>query len=255
MIRVAVAGVAGRMGRELVQALSAEPRACLAAGTVRAGTAAPVLGVPVETSLEAALDHGVDVVIDFTQHAAAPVHAAVCAARGVPLVLGTTGLSVEQQEAVNEASKRTPVLTAANTSLGVLLLSRFAEEAARVLGPAYDVELVEAHHRHKKDAPSGTALQLARAAAAGLGVSLEKDAVHGRHGLGDERPKGQIGIHAVRGGDVVGEHTILFLGDGERIELRHQVTSRQTFARGAVRAALWLVGRVPGLYSMKDVLT
>jgi 4-hydroxy-tetrahydrodipicolinate reductase len=172
----------------------------------------------------------------------------------VPLVVGTTGFSRAQQAELAQLAGRIPVVSAPNMSIGVNLLFRLAARAAEVLGESFDVEIVEAHHRHKKDAPSGTALRLAESVAHALGRDLSKELVTGRSGLTGERERSNIAVHAVRGGDVVGDHTVFFLGDGERVELTHKASSRGNFARGALRAASWVVGRGPGLYDMADVL-
>jgi 4-hydroxy-tetrahydrodipicolinate reductase len=215
------------------------------------------LEVAVVGSLEAALDRarpGAQVVIDFTTPAASVNHAKVCAERGTPLVVGTTGFSAAAKAEVAGAAQRIPVLMAPNMSVGVNLLFKLVSQAARALGPSYDVEIVEAHHRNKADAPSGTALRLAEVAADALGLDPQISAVYERHGQVGARKAGTIGVQALRGGDVVGEHTVLFLTEGERIELIHRASSRDTFAAGAVRAARFLVGKPAGLYDMQDVL-
>jgi 4-hydroxy-tetrahydrodipicolinate reductase len=170
------------------------------------------------------------------------------------LVIGTTGFSDEQQARIVAVARTVPVLASPNMSLGVNLLYHLAEVAARRLGRRYNVEIVEAHHRHKKDAPSGTARRLGEIVAGALGLSYETAAVHGREGIRDERAETEIGVHALRGGDIVGDHLVMFAGEGERLELRHVAQSRTTFAQGAIAAAKWLAGRRPGLYSMSDVL-
>jgi len=173
----------------------------------------------------------------------------------VALVVGTTGMSADEEGMVREAAKKIPVVFSANMSLGMNLLFSLVRQASKALADkGYDVEIIERHHRRKKDAPSGSAVSLAKAAADGLGWDLNRVAVHGRSGLVGERPGEQIGIHAVRGGDIVGDHTVLFAAEGECLELSHRATSRETFAMGALRAAAWASGRKPGLYSMKDVL-
>lgn len=258
MTRIVVTGIGGRMGQELAAAVESTEGARLVAGTIRVGGNAAGLSdhlaLPVDAGLEPALDRGADVVIDFTAPEASVEHARICAARGVALVVGTTGLTPEQRAAVVGAAGQIPLLLAPNMSVGVNLLFRLATQAAQVLGEGYDVEIVEAHHRHKKDAPSGTALRLAEVVADALGRDLGQVANYGRQGMIGARPQQEIGIQTVRGGDVVGEHTLLFLGEGERIELTHRASSRDAFSRGAVRAALWLAGRRPGLYGMDDVL-
>ena len=167
---------------------------------------------------------------------------------------GTTGLTAEEQKAVDEAAKRIPVVQSGNYSLGVNLLLELVRKAAEVLGPEYDVEVTEMHHRHKKDAPSGTALMLAKSVAAGRGVDFDGKAIYGRHGEPGERPSGEIAIHALRGGSVVGDHTVMFAGDVERVELTHRAQSREAFAAGALRSVVWAAGRAPGMYNMRHVL-
>jgi 4-hydroxy-tetrahydrodipicolinate reductase len=195
-----------------------------------------------------------DVLIDFTYHSVVPLNARLAAERGQALVVGTTGLAEDEAKAIRAASSFIPIVMSPNMSLGVNLLFALVEKAAAALGPNYDIEIVEMHHRHKKDAPSGTALRLAEKAADGRKVSLSEVACYGRSGITGERPVGQIAIHALRGGDVVGDHTVCFAAEGERIELGHRASSRDAFARGALRAAEWVHGRPPGLYDMMDVL-
>lgn len=258
MTRIVVAGIAGRMGQAIAGAVETHPGAKFAAGTVQPGGPAYAissqLGVPVDDTLEEAIRRGADVVIDFTAPEATAAHAAICARHGVALVIGTTGLSAEQRQAISDASGRVPVVLSPNMSVGVNLLFRLADEAARVLGDDYDVEILEAHHRHKKDAPSGTAMRLAEVLAGALGRDLDKEAVYERRGAIGPRTQREIGIQTLRGGDVVGDHTVFFMADGERVELTHKASSRDAFATGAVRAALWVHGRGPGLYDMQDVL-
>ena len=192
--------------------------------------------------------------MDFSFHAAVAPNVEKAAAQGLAYVIGTTGLTPDEQARVDACSAKIPVVQAANYSLGVNLLLALVRQAAAVLGPQYDVEVVEMHHRHKKDAPSGTALMLAHAAAEGRGVKLDDVACYGRKGLVGERPAGEIALHALRGGSVVGDHTVMFAGDVERVEITHRAQSREAFAAGALRAALWAVGRKPGKYDMCDVL-
>lgn len=210
-------------------------------------------GVKIGSRLEEVLA-GADVVIDFSSPAMAPVSAGACAGAGKPLVVGTTGLNEDQEKALRTAAEKTAVVYASNMSVGVNLLFRLVREAARTLGEDYDIEIVEAHHRRKKDSPSGTARTLAETAAAARGVSLSEKAVYGRRGLVGERPRGEIGIHAVRAGDIVGEHTVYFSNSGERLELIHRAHTRDTLARGALRAAAFAAAAAPGLYTMEDVL-
>ncbi len=194
------------------------------------------------------------VVIDFTSPEGSMAALDACRKAGAAHVLCTTGLSAPQKQAIADAAKTIPVVFAPNMSMGVTIMFRVAEMVAKVLKDDFDVEIIEAHHHHKKDSPSGTALGFAEAVARGHGVSLDEKANYGREGLVGARPKGEIGIHAVRGGDIVGDHTVLYAGDGERIELKHMAHSRMTFAQGAVKAALFLAGKGPGLYNMFDVL-
>ena len=211
------------------------------------------IDVPITSDLESLLRPGV-VVIDFTSPQASLAALEIVRKAGAAHVLCTTGLSSAEKQIVTEASKSVPIVMAPNMSIGVTLMFRVAEMVAKVLGDDFDVEIVEAHHHHKKDSPSGTALVFAEAVARGHQVELGEKANYGREGLVGARPRGEIGIHAVRGGDIVGDHTILFAGDGERIELKHMAHSRMTFAQGAVKAALFLAGKQSGLYNMFDVL-
>jgi 4-hydroxy-tetrahydrodipicolinate reductase len=212
------------------------------------------LATPLGVSLSDDLDSDVDVMIDFSNPAGAMSCVETCVERNIPLVIGTTGLDEHQASKVRAAAKIIPVVFTPNMSAGVSLLLKIVGEVAKALGSQYDVEIVETHHRFKKDAPSGTALKLAEAIAKATGREIAKDAVFGRHGPSSERRAGEIGIHAVRAGDVVGEHTVTFAALGERVELTHKVGSRDAFAHGALRAAKFLLARKPGLYSMLDVL-
>ena len=263
MVSIAILGAAGRMGQKLVACsrdfpdlkvtAAIEVEGCPAlgrdAGVLAGGEA---LGVPVTTWADAAK---FDVAIDFTFHAAVPGNIAAARAKGATgYILGTTGLSADEKAAVEAAAGSMPVVWAPNFSLGVNLLLSLARQAGALLDDSYDVEIVEMHHRHKKDAPSGTAIGLAEAVAAGRGVDLDKEACYGRQGIVGERPAGQIAIHALRGGDVVGDHTVIFAADGERVEITHKASDRAAFARGALRAASWVTGRAPGVYSMAQVL-
>ncbi|MDD5704719.1 MAG: 4-hydroxy-tetrahydrodipicolinate reductase [Kiritimatiellae bacterium] len=261
MTTICILGAAGRMGQALLRAATAFSDLRVTAAVEQEGhealgqdaglrAAAAKLGVPITTADRAA---AADVTIDFTFHTATPANAAR-AAVGKGYVLGTTGLTSEERQAVQELARRIPVVWAPNMSLGVNLLLDLARRAAAVLDAAYDVEIVEMHHRLKRDAPSGTALGLAEAVARGRSVSLEDVACYGRHGVTGERPRGQIALHALRGGDVVGDHTVIFAADGERIELAHKASNRDAFAKGALHAAHWLHGRPAGLYSMRHVL-
>lgn len=263
-MRIGIAGAAGRMGRMLVQAVLTTPGAELAGGSERPGhpaigadladgTGLPACGIAIVDSA-ARLFEGCDVVIDFTSPVALSEHIWLAAARGVALVVGTTGLTDVHQQSLAGAARRVPVVLSANFSIGVNLLLGLTQRVAAVLGPDFDIEIAEMHHRHKVDAPSGTALALGAAAAKGRGVQLADVAVKSRDGHTGARPEGAIGFATLRGGDVVGEHTVLFAGEGERIGLSHIASSRAVFAKGAVRAALWTDGKPPRLYSMADVL-
>jgi 4-hydroxy-tetrahydrodipicolinate reductase len=262
MIRVAVHGAAGRMGRILIR-LIAESEDLRLAGAVEApghaalGQDAGLLagaGAPAGVLVSDALPEEMDVAMDFSLPEGAMACVEACVARGTPVVVGTTGFSAQETGRLAAAAKKTAVLVSPNMSVGVNVLFRAAGQVARMLGPEYDVEIVEAHHRFKKDAPSGTALKLAQEIASATGRDLAKEARHGRGPGPAPRQEGEIGLHAVRGGDIVGEHTVYFAALGERLELKHVAQSRETFARGALRAARWLADRGPGLYGMADVL-
>ncbi len=259
---IIVSGALGRMGQAILRLAAADPAVVIAGGleapaqvTATGGTLFGPGGVkvPVAATLDALAPRPGSVLIEFTAPAATRENVARAAQLGVAAVVGTTGLAPDDHEALAMAAQKVPVLVAANMSLGVNLLLDVVSRLAASL-PDYDIEMVETHHRRKKDAPSGTALARARAAAAGRGGELETVANYGREGITGERPPGGIGIHAVRGGDVVGDHQLIFAGEGERIEVIHRASSRDTFAAGAIRAARHLAGRPAGLYSMRDVL-
>jgi len=263
-VRIIIVGAGGRMGRMLVRVASETPGAQLVAGLDRAGAAdldhdlgelAGIggLGLRLTDDPAAAFAAG-EVAIDFTQPAATVAHAERAAEQGVAYVIGTTGLSPEQLARIGRAAERTPIVLAPNMSLGVALLSSLVEEVARRLDESFDIEVVEMHHRMKVDAPSGTALALGQAAAKGRGRPLEEVWVKARDGITGQRQPGTIGFATLRGGDVVGDHTVIFAALGERLELTHKASSRELFARGALRAALWIKGKPPGLYSIRDVL-
>ncbi len=262
--KIGVVGCAGRMGRMNVSAILENDAATLAGGTehpesewIGRDMGTLVSGAPVGLAVggdPAPLFVASDVVVDFTSAVVADLHIKHALESKTPLLLGTTGLSVAQQAAVEEAAKEVAILQAANMSLGVNLLMILVEQAARVLNPDYDIEVVEMHHRHKVDAPSGTALALGQAAADGRTVALEEVAQKVREGITGARPRGEIGFATLRGGDVPGEHTVIFAGEGERIELTHKAGKRELFSQGAIKAALWLAGKPAGLYSMRDVL-
>lgn len=263
-MRLAVAGAAGRMGRMLIRAIAEDPSCRLAAAIERPG--ASVLGqdagalaglaplsVPVTDDVLAALAEA-DGILDFTAPAASLGFAGLAAGRGLVHVVGTTGLSPSDLAVLRAASASARIVQSGNMSLGVNLLAALVRDAARALGPGWDVEIVEMHHRAKVDAPSGTALLLGEAAAASRGVELATHAARAREGHTGPRPEGAIGFASLRGGTVVGDHTVVLAGEGERIELSHRAEDRGIFARGAVKAALWAEGRPPGFYTMADVL-
>ena len=263
-MKIGIGGCAGRMGRTLVAEIEATDGAVLGGGSEQADSpfigqdvavlaGLPAAGIAVGSDA-AALFAACNAVIDFTAAPAAPIHAGLAADTGKVLVIGTTGLDAAQQQAIEVAAAKTAVVQAANMSVGVNLLLGLTRQVAAVLGDDYDIEVIEMHHRHKVDAPSGTALALGRAAADGRAVALDDKAQRARDGIVGARRAGDIGFATLRGGDVVGEHTVIFATDGERIELSHKASSRGVFAKGAVRAALWAGGKPPGLYSMTDVL-
>jgi 4-hydroxy-tetrahydrodipicolinate reductase len=263
-MKIGIVGCAGRMGKMLVNAVLDAEGATLAGGTERPGGDAVgrdigdlvgrgPLGVPVVDDART-LFQAADVVIDFTAPAATVQHAALAAETGTVLVVGTTGLSKDDEAALRAAADRTPIVYAPNFSIGVNLLMALTERAAAILGDDYDLEIVEMHHRRKVDAPSGTALGLGRAAAKGRGVELEQVWCKARDGHTGARRKGEIGFATLRGGDVIGDHTVMFAAEEERVELTHKAATRAVFAKGAVRAALWTKGQPAGLYSMRDVL-
>jgi 4-hydroxy-tetrahydrodipicolinate reductase len=265
-VEIVVLGAKGRMGQMVLSACAKLLReksppplnvigAVEAAGSPFVGCTLTVDGleVAVTDQLETVVKPGC-VLIDFTSPESSLAALEIAERAGAAHVLCTTGFTPEQKARIREASKRIPLVMAPNMSMGVTLMFRIAETVAKTLGLDFDVEIIEAHHNQKKDSPSGTALGFAEAVARGHEADLEKVSVHGRDGMVGARPRGEIGIHAVRGGDIVGDHTLLFAGAGERIELKHVAHSRQTFAQGAVRAALFLQGRKPGLYDMFDVL-
>ncbi|MGN0855718.1 MAG: 4-hydroxy-tetrahydrodipicolinate reductase [Kiritimatiellia bacterium] len=240
-MKIAIIGAAGRMGRKLIE-LAQE------AGLEVA------YKVDVAEGYEKTWGTGCAGVVDFSCHTGLPSAIAKAAEEGIPYVIGTTGITDEEQKTVDAAATRIPVVQSGNYSLGVNLLLELVRKAATILGPQYDVEVTEMHHRHKKDAPSGTALMLAKAAAEGRGVNLAEKAVYGRKGDIGARPVGEIAIHALRGGSVVGDHTVMFAGELERVEITHKAQDRAAFAAGALEALKWAVGKHPGIYTMRDVL-
>lgn len=263
-VRVGITGAAGRMGRTLVEALEAQPVLVLSAAVERpesslvgadVGELAGLgkRGLAVAADLEAVISD-IDVLIDFSVPAATLANIDLCVMHGVAIVIGTTGFSPQEQARIDKAGRQIPLCKASNFSTGVNLCFKLLDMAARVLGDDVDIEVVEAHHRHKVDAPSGTALSMGGVVANALGRDLAEVAVYGREGQTGARERETIGFATVRAGDIVGEHTVIFAADGERVEITHKASSRLSFARGAVRAAAWLHRREPGLYDMQDVL-
>jgi 4-hydroxy-tetrahydrodipicolinate reductase len=263
MLRIGVAGSSGRMGRAVIQSVMSASDVKLAAALEQPGhpslgrdageLAGASCGVGILADPERALAD-CDVLIDFTRPAGTLAHLAACRRAGVKLVIGTTGFDEMEKRTIADGAREIAIAMAPNFSIGVNVAYRLLETAASTLGPSYDVEIVEAHHRHKVDAPSGTALRMGEIVAAALGRDLGRCAVYGRHGISGERDDAAIGFSAVRGGDLVGDHTVMFLGTGERLEITHRSASRATYAEGALRAARFLAGRANGLYDMQDVL-
>ncbi len=260
---VTVVGAAGRMGKSLIRAVGEQESIQLAGATERQGS--PVLGrdageladvgtlgIVIQRDLHAC--SGADVLVDFTAPESTLAHAQFVAEQGMRMVIGTTGFSPQQLDRLKSILISTPVLMASNYSVGVNLAIELARRTASVLGPDYDAEIVDAHHRHKVDAPSGTALSLGKSVAEGRGVSLEDKGIYVRQGITGAREAGAIGFSVIRAGDIVGEHTVMFSGAGERLEIKHIATDRMTFARGAIRGTKWLMDQDTGWYDMRDVL-
>ncbi len=241
MIKIAVVGASGRMGQTIIEAINQNDKV--------------TLGVALDKGddLGAMVDQ-FDVVIDFTRPEATLEYLAVCVSAGKSMVIGTTGFDEQGLALINKAAQQIPVVFAPNMSVGVNLSLKLLEMAAKVIGEESDIEIVEAHHRHKVDAPSGTALKMGEVVANALGRDLSKCAVYGREGIEQPRDRETIGFSTIRGGDVVGEHTVSFFMEGERVEITHKASSRLTFANGAIRASAWLKGKSAGLYSMQDIL-
>lgn len=262
-LKVAIAGSAGRMGRTLLEVVTQAPEMQLSAAFERTGSpylnrdAGELIGTICGTSIEsdfASVLPGCDTLIDFTRPEATLAHLEVCRAAGVKMVIGTTGFTLEEKEILRTASEDIAIVFAPNMSVGVNVTFKLLEMAAKVLNEDYDIEIIEAHHRHKIDAPSGTALRMGEVIAQVLGRDLEQVAVYGRQGVTGERQSNTIGFSTIRGGDIVGEHTAIFAGTGERIEVSHKATSRTTFALGALRAVRFLANKQSGLFDMQDVL-
>jgi 4-hydroxy-tetrahydrodipicolinate reductase len=263
MLNIAVAGASGRMGRMLVETLDASEGVQLSGALDIPGSpllgrdAGEMLGVKMGVIVTADLTHGLQhaqVLIDFTRPEGTLQHLNYCVAHGIKMVIGTTGFDEAGKAAIAEAAKKTALVFAPNMSIGVNATFKILEMAAQILNTGYDVEIIEAHHRHKVDAPSGTALRMGEVVAQALGRNLQDVAVYGREGVTGERKPETIGFATIRGGDVVGDHTVLFAGIGERIEITHKSSSRVTYAHGSVRAARFLAGRATGLFDMQDVL-
>ncbi len=264
MIRTIVSGANGKMGRRIC-ALMEQDSDLKLVGAIESKDSEEIgndIGIvcgigkkdiEIRHELEHIIDDG-EVIIEFSNPQATLSHMRVAAEKEKAMVIGTTGLTDEQINDIKKMSVRIPIVLAPNMSLGVNILFKLVEDVAKLLGEDYDIEIVEMHHRFKKDAPSGTALKLAEHAAKGINEELSEVAVYGREGLIGERKKKEIGVMSLRGGDVVGDHTVLFAGLGERLELTHKATSRDTFALGALRAAKWVIDKVPGFYNMQDVL-
>jgi 4-hydroxy-tetrahydrodipicolinate reductase len=262
--KMGVVGCGGRMGRRLVAEIAATEGCAVAGGSEAPGSGyinqdigelAGIgrIGIPIGENVEKLMRDS-DVVLEFTSPDATAAHAALAASLGKAMVIGTTGLSAEQGEVVQRAARSVPVVWSPNMSVGMNVMLVVVEEVARRLDADWDVEIFEMHHRGKVDAPSGTALALGRAVASGRGVVLDEVAQRARDGITGPRRKGDIGFAALRGGDVIGDHHVIIAGDGERLEFVHRVTTRSIYAKGAVRAALWVVGRPPGLYGLREVL-
>ena len=262
-LRIAITGASGRMGRMLIEAVLAADDLELTAALVREGSPAlgedagaflgRTTGVAITSDVKAGLSKA-DVLIDFTRPEGTMAHLALCADLGVRTVIGTTGFSPDEKARIGEFAQRAAVMMAPNMSIGVNVVLKLLAQASKALAHGYDIEIVEAHHRHKVDAPSGTALKMGEVVAQALGRDLKACAVYGREGVTGERDPSTIGFATVRGGDVIGDHTVMYLGVGERIEISHKASSRATFAQGSVRAARFLGGRATGLFDMNDVL-
>jgi 4-hydroxy-tetrahydrodipicolinate reductase len=262
-LRIAIAGASGRMGHMLIEAVQAAPDLALAGALDRVGSptigsdagafSGQLAGVVIQSDLDKGLA-GADVLIDFTRPEGTLHHLAYCAAHGIKMVIGTTGFDEAGKAAIRAAAEKTAIVFAPNMSVGVNVTLKLLEMAAKSFSEGYDIEIVEAHHRHKVDAPSGTALKMGEVIADALGRKLEDCAVYGREGVTGERDPSTIGFATIRGGDIVGDHTVLFAGIGERIEISHKSSSRVTYAHGSLRAARFLAQKSTGLYDMQDVL-
>ena len=262
-INLAIAGAGGRMGRMLLEAAAMQPAFAISGALEHA--ASPLLnkdagdlsanarGILIQSGLHSGLANA-NVLIDFTRPEGTLQHVAACRTLGINMVIGTTGFTAVQKQEIETAAQDIAIVFAANMSLGMNVLTHLVEMASKALHEQYDIEIIEAHHKMKVDAPSGTALMLGESAAAAMGKSLDEIGVFERHGVTGERKPGSIGFSAIRGGDIIGDHTVMFAGTGERIEISHKSSSRSTYAQGALRAAAFLQGRKSGLFDMRDVL-
>jgi len=262
-MRIAIAGSAGRMGRTLIEAVQQAADMQLTVALEQPDSpfigrdAGELVGAPCGVAITADFDAALaqaDCLIDFTRPAGTLAHLAACQRRHVAMVIGTTGMALEQKLQIQDASHDIPIVFAPNMAVGVNLVFKLLDVAARILNQGYDIEVIEAHHRHKVDAPSGTALRMGEVVAEALGRDLKDCAVYGREGVTGERDPATIGFATVRGGDIVGDHTVLFAGIGERVEITHKAASRMPYAQGSLRAARFLAGRKHGLFDMQDVL-
>jgi 4-hydroxy-tetrahydrodipicolinate reductase len=262
-LKIAVAGASGRMGRMLIEAIQSAPDTVLAGALDRAGSsaigtdAAAFLGKPAGVLVESDFDKGLanaDFLIDFTRPEGTLAHLEYCAAKGIKMIIGTTGFDDAGKATIAAGAQKTAIMFAPNMSVGVNVTMKLLEMAAKNFAEGYDIEIIEAHHRHKVDAPSGTALKMGEVIAGAIGRDLKECAVYGREGVTGERDPSTIGFATIRGGDIVGDHTVLFAGIGERIEISHKSSSRASYASGSLRAARFLADKKTGLYDMYDVL-
>lgn len=261
MVKIAINGACGRMGARIAALILEDPGLKLVAALERAGhqsldkdigtiTGCGETGIRITTVLNV----NADVLIDFSSPESSIAIAEICAEKNVALIVGTTGLNAQQYEKMQHISQQIPCLISPNMSVGVNMMFELVAKMAKTLGEDFDIEIVEAHHRYKKDSPSGTALRLAEKICEATHRKMDKDVIYGRHGITGERPMNQIGMHAIRSGDVIGDHTVIFGNLGERIEITHKAHTRDTFVRGAIRAAKFIAKKSPGMYSMTDVL-
>lgn len=262
-MKIAIVGASGRMGRMLIESILKDGSAELVAAIDQPGTAAigkdagELVGVPCGVYVTSDVEAGIakaDCLIDFTRPEGTLMHLSLCCRHNVGMVIGTTGFDAEGKQAIADAAREIPIVFAPNMSVGVNVVFKLLETASRILADGYDIEIVEAHHKHKIDAPSGTALRMGEVVAQALGRDLKECAVYGREGVTGERDPSTIGFATVRGGDIVGDHTVMYCGTGERVEIAHKAGSRMPYALGSLRAARFLAGRASGLFDMQDVL-